>query len=289
MSYDNACKYLAEKYPAVFVRWLLGIEAKNIRILKTELNVDPIYVDSLLLLRIGRQILHLEFQTKPVSNPPLPLRMLDYSVRLKRKYRCAVTQVLIFLETTNSPVVFTEEYRDETTIHQYRVMRIWEQEPSLFLNTPALLPFAPLTKSNSPTELLAQVAAQVNQIDDSEQLKGITACTEILAGLRFDNNLIRSLFREDIMRESTVYQSILEEGKQAGLREGREEARQQGRQEEALRIVMVILRRKFGELESRLSARINQLSLQQLEELTADILDFTEIEDLDAWLGYPRE
>ena len=64
MSYDNACKYLAEKYPAVFVRWLLGIEAKNIRLLKTELNVDPIYVDSLLLLLIGRQILHLEFQTR---------------------------------------------------------------------------------------------------------------------------------------------------------------------------------------------------------------------------------
>lgn len=87
MSYDNACKYLAEKYPGVFVRWLLGIEAKNIRLLNTELNVDPIYVDSLLLLRIGRQVLHLEFQTKPASKPPLPLRMLDYSVRLKRKYR----------------------------------------------------------------------------------------------------------------------------------------------------------------------------------------------------------
>ncbi|GCA77365.1 hypothetical protein MiTe_04219 [Microcystis aeruginosa NIES-2520] len=54
MIYDNACKYLTEKYPAEFVRWLLQTEPEKLRILRTELSLDPIYADSLILLRMGR-------------------------------------------------------------------------------------------------------------------------------------------------------------------------------------------------------------------------------------------
>jgi predicted transposase YdaD len=61
-------------------------------------------------------------------------------VRLKRKYRCSVVQIIIFLQKTTNQIAFTEEYRDETTIHQYRVIRLWEQDPTVFLNNPALLP-----------------------------------------------------------------------------------------------------------------------------------------------------
>jgi predicted transposase/invertase (TIGR01784 family) len=284
MSYDNACKYLAEKYPADFVRWLLQTEPEKLRILKTELNLEPVYADSLILLRMGRQILHLEFQTKPQSKPPLPLRVLDYSVRLKRKYRCSVVQIIIFLQKTSNKIAFTEEYRDETTIHQYRVIRLWEQDPTVFLNNPALLPFAPLTKSDSPPDLLAQVAQKVNQIEDPEQRQNLASCTGILPGLRFEENLIRSLLREDIMKESVFYQSILREGKEEGIKEGKKE----GSKEEAKKLVLRLLNLTLGELEPRLLHKIETLSLSQLEELAAALLDFSEPEDLEAWLGYPR-
>jgi predicted transposase YdaD len=107
--------------------------------------VEPIRADSVFLLKMGRQILHLEFQTQPQSKPPLPLRMLDYSVRLKRKYRCPVIQVIIFLQPTESELVFTQKDEDETTIHHYRVIRLWDQDPNLFISEPGLYPFAPLT------------------------------------------------------------------------------------------------------------------------------------------------
>ena len=77
-----------------FARWLLASEPTEIRVLKTELTLEPIRADSLSFLRAANQILHLEFQTLPVSKSPMPLRMLDYSVRLKRQYRCSVVQVL---------------------------------------------------------------------------------------------------------------------------------------------------------------------------------------------------
>ena len=111
MSFDNVCKFLAEQYPQVFVKWLLDSEETSIRVLKTELNVNPIQADSVLFLRVGKRILHLEFQTEPKSKPPLPLRMLDYYIRLKRKYNYPITQIIIFLQKSNSEFVFKEQYQ----------------------------------------------------------------------------------------------------------------------------------------------------------------------------------
>lgn len=78
------------------------VEVQQIEVLKTELTLEPIRADSVTFLQVANQILHIEFQTLAKSNPALNFRMLDYSVRLKRQYRCPVVQVLIFLqETTN--------------------------------------------------------------------------------------------------------------------------------------------------------------------------------------------
>jgi len=193
MSYDNACKYLAERFPTDFTRWLLGIEATRIRVLKTELDVEPIRADSVTFLRVADRILHLEFETDAYSKPPMPFRMLDYSVRLKRKYRRDVEQFAIFLQETSNEIVFTTEYRDRTTTHRYNVIRLWEQDPAIFLDNPGLLPLAVLARSDSPETLLEQVAERVDRIENTEQQQGIAACTGILAGLRFEKDLIRSI------------------------------------------------------------------------------------------------
>ncbi len=112
-------------------------------------------IDSLTFLQTENQILHIEFQTETTSDTPIPLRMLDYSVRLKRLYGIPVTQVVIFLKETNDPKAFIEAYVDETTTHNYRVVRMWEQDSALFLGNPALLPLAPLTQTTSPQRLLS--------------------------------------------------------------------------------------------------------------------------------------
>jgi predicted transposase YdaD len=91
MSFDNLCKLLAEKHPARFAAWLLGEEVTTlIEILKTELSIEPIRADSVTLLKTSGRILHLEFQTTWISDPPTPLRLLDYWVRLYRLYRLPI-------------------------------------------------------------------------------------------------------------------------------------------------------------------------------------------------------
>lgn len=268
MSYDNACKYLAEEYPRDFMRWLLGIEPQNIEVLKTELTLEPIRADSVIFLQTENEILHIEFQTLPQSTPAIPFRMLDYSVRLKRQYKCDVTQVVVFLQETTNEVVFTEEYRDRTTTHHYQAVRIWEQEPVLFLDNPALLPLATLARTNSPQSLLGQVAEQIAKIPDRETKQNIAGCTEILAGLRFEKDIIRQFLREDIMQESVIYQDILEQGKK----------------QEALSFCNSLLSERFEELDSSIIARVQVLSVEKLEALGRALFRISTVDDLVAWL-----
>jgi predicted transposase/invertase (TIGR01784 family) len=275
LNYDNACKYLAEQYPVEFVTWLLSLESQDIQVLKTELTLEPIRADAVTFLQTANQILHIEFQTLPASNPPIPFRMLDYSVRLKRQYRCDVEQVVIFLQATNDEIVFTEDYQDRTTSHRYRVVRLWEQDSAPFLANPGLLPLATLTQTDSPQALLAQVAEQVDRISDREQRQNIAGCAEILAGLRFEKDLIRQFFREEIMRESVIYQDILQQGVQQG--------RQEGRQEGEVALITRQLTRRLGDLDLLLIERIRGLSTLALEELGVALLDFSNAADLMAW------
>lgn len=93
MPFDNLCKLLSEKHPDRFASWVLGTPQRSVAVLKTELGIEPIRADYVTFLQLEGQILHLEFQTKLESNPPLPLPMLDYWVRLYRLYRLPITQV----------------------------------------------------------------------------------------------------------------------------------------------------------------------------------------------------
>ena len=64
------------------------------------------------------------------------------------------------------------------------------------------------------------------------------------------------------------------------MREGIE----QGKQSEALSIIKRLLSRKIGTLTPELQQRIEQLQLTQLEDLAEELLDFSEVADLEAWL-----
>ena len=272
MSFDNVCKILAEKYPLDFANWLLPETVEKIKVLKTELSIEPIRADSVILLQTKNRILHLEFQTRTKSETPIPLRMLDYFVRLVRQYNLPVTQVVIFLQETTNEIAFTEAYINEMTTHRYRVIRMWEQDSALFLNNPALLPLAPLTKTNSASGLLSQVAREIAKITDVPARQNTAAYTEILAGLRFEKNLIRQLLSEDIMQESVIYQDILQKGEQ------------KGEQKEAFRFLNRQLNRRFGEMDSFIVERIRLLPTEQLEILGEEFLDFSGISDLVNWL-----
>ncbi len=68
------------------------------------------------------------------------------------------------------------------------------------------------------------------------------------------------------------------------MREGIEQGLAQGKQSEALTIVTRQLNHQIGTLTPELQQRIEQLQLAQLEDLAEELLDFSEVADLEAWL-----
>ncbi|MFN6559700.1 MAG: Rpn family recombination-promoting nuclease/putative transposase [Nostoc sp. ChiSLP01] len=276
MSFDNLCKLLSEKHPINFASWVLGTPQTSVKVLKTELSIEPIRADYVTFLQLQERILHLEFQTKLESTPPLPLRMLDYWVRLYRLYRLPITQVVVLLLPPAPETVIETAFSLETTRHEYRVICLWEENPEQFLNDPALLPLAPLAATTQPQTLLQQVVERVNQLQP-EQRPEIATYTQILAGLKYKKDLIRQLFREGMMRESVIYQEILQEGEQRG--------EQRGRQEGERSLILRLLNRRVGELPQQLLERIETLDLEQLENLGEALLDFQAIADLETWFS----
>jgi len=272
LAYDNVLKRLAAEYPSAFVQWLLTVNAANIEVLPTDLSLEPVRSDALYFLPHLGRILHLEFQTEPKSNPPVPVRMLDYFVRLYRQYDRPIEQVVIFLKPTNSEAAFTEEFAVGNTVHRYRVIRMWEQDPTPLLANPSLLPLAVLARTDAPTSLLQQVAAQVELIQEQQQQREISAYTEILAGLKFDKDLIRRFLREELMRESVIYQEM------------RREIRQEALQEGEATLVLRQLTRRLGQVAPEVRSQIQQLPVEQLEELGEALLDFSSTQDLTDWL-----
>lgn len=123
--------------------------------------------------------------------------------------------------------------------------------------------------------LLTEIAQRVNQLE-LDRRQEVSTYIQILAGLKFEKALIQKIFREGMMRESVIYQDILEEGRE----KGREEGRSQGE----LNLVIRLLTRRFGAVDETVRSRIASLPLPLLEDLGEALLDFTEIEDLMNWL-----
>lgn len=211
--YDDTCRFLAEHFSTDFASWLLGKPVALTKIQPSELSLDPIRADALILLESDESVLHIEFQTRPKNTTPF--RILDYRVRMYRKYPTKpMRQVVIYLKQTGSELVYQTSFTMERTCHEFDVIRLWEQPASLFLQYPGLIPFAVLGQSANAEETLRQAAQKVDQIADPTAQANVMAASGILAGLKLEDEIVYRILRRDIMQESTVYRAIRREGQE---------------------------------------------------------------------------
>jgi predicted transposase/invertase (TIGR01784 family) len=272
--YDNTCKYLAENFPEDLSRWLLGVPISLVQMQPTELSVEPIRADSMILLTNHNLILHIEFQTVPVGE--MGFRMLDYRVRAHRKFPGKqMRQIVIYLTPTTSDLVNLTTFELESTRHEFEVIRLWEQPSSIFLESVGLYPFASLAQTDQPELVLREVAARIEEIPERKLQADISAMSYILAGLVLDRDRVGRIIRRDIMRESVTYQDILAEGEVKGL--------ERGLQLEKL-LVIKQLTKKLGNLTPRIQGQVNNLAIDRVESLGEALLDFNSMADLEAWL-----
>ena len=75
------------------------------------------------------------------------------------------------------------------------------------------------------------------------------------------------------LKQTRVYQEALEEGRQLG----------------EVALVLRQLNRRVGEISPELQAKVEALSLEQVEALAEALLDFSRVEDLVSWLDMQGE
>lgn len=183
----------------------------------------------------------------------MPFRMLDYRVRGYRRFpHKQMRQVVIYLRKTASPLITKNDFRLEKTYHEFEVIRLWEQPTERFLTVPGLLPFAVLSQTKDLTMVLTQVAQAVEAITDQRLQSNIAAASAVLAGILLQKDVISRILRSEIMRESVIYQAILQEGKA-----------------EITRKVAVNLLRIGMSLDQ--IAQVSELSLEQVQALQREI------------------
>lgn len=102
--FDAICRFLAETFSTDFAIWLLGEPVDLTELSPSELSLEPIRADALILLQSDELVLHVEFQTAPNAN--IPFRMADYRLRVHRRFpQKQMRQVVVYLQQTNSALV----------------------------------------------------------------------------------------------------------------------------------------------------------------------------------------
>jgi predicted transposase YdaD len=117
----------------------------------------------------------------------------------------------------------------------------------------------------------------IESIPDKTQQSNIAAATAIIAGLVLDTMVIKRLLREEIMKESVMYQEIEAAGEARGL--------EKGRQKEAA-LILRLLGRRFGEIPGSLTEQIGALPVERLENLGEALLDLQSLSELVSWLEH---
>ncbi len=256
-------------------------------------NVSTVSAETDKLLRRGGPdpvIVHVEFLSSRDSRYPDQLHW--YNTLAVRKHEEPVWSVLVLLRPSADGPGLTGEYertfpgRGRSLVFHYDVVRVWQLPPERFLEAGLpLLPLAPVSNV-APERLSTVLTAVAERLRDEagpELKTTLWAATEILLGLNYPEERVQELTEEITtmvlgiqgLEESSVYQGIYRRGKAEGIAEG--EAKK------ARAILVHLGRKKWGEPDEQILARIAGIDdLDLLDLLSERILDATGWDELFA-------
>ncbi|MCY7337786.1 MAG: DUF4351 domain-containing protein, partial [Chamaesiphon sp.] len=134
--------------------------------------------------------------------------------------------------------------------------------------------FRLMGKGNVQQNAVAEVAA----LPASHPYRGNTLDLFLSLKLELEaKQTIEPEERELIMQLSPLLVEKIEAAEERG--------RQQGRQQGEYRLILRLLKKRVGDIAPEIQTQIENLTLERLEILGEDLLDFTNITDLDLWLS----
>ncbi len=214
-------------------------------------------------------------------------RLFRYFLRLYDKYRLPVFPVAIMSYGSPkeaAPDVFRVGFGGVTTVtFNYVVIQLNRLDWRDFEEQPNPVACALMAKMRmAKTERAEVKLAALSKLTELElnpaQTNIISAFVDTYLSLNeqeqseFEQKLaqIEPTKKEDVMELTTSWK---EQGSAEGLREGER------------KLVIKLLRRRFGSLSEGEEAQIGYLNTEKLEELAQDLLDFKSRDELVSWLN----
>jgi predicted transposase YdaD len=304
-AYDSTTKHLIEAHPRDWLA-LAGMpipaSPDAVSVVDADLSVMTTAADKLIRVSAGdaSYLAHVEFQSS--ADADLDRRILVYNVLGRWRHRMPVRSVVLLLRPQAAAKSVTGSVtevlaHDARLEFSYRLVRVWELPVETLLSGGlGLLPIAPIAAvdENALPGIVDRMRARLSREVLPEEAKEIWVATQILMGLRYEEQLIENLLTGVYeMEESVTYQAIIQKGFARGLREGerhgraegerhgRAEGERQGRAEGERSALIRLGTEKFGSPDAQTLASIRAIDdANSLEQLCVGVLHVSSWDEL---------
>ena len=249
-------------------------------------------------------LFHIEAQSQQQEH--FGQRMFRYFAKLHDKYKLPVYPIALLMfdsPLAAQPAAYQVAFPDLPVLEfRYRVVQLNNLSWRDFINHPNPLTAALMAKMKIDKKDRPRVKAEclrmflTMRLDEEKAgliLEFVETYLELNAAeektFRRELATIAPELEEEAMEFMTSWekrglQRGLKKGLKEGLKEGEQKGRQEGQQEKAREIVLRQLQLKLGMLSTPLTARLQTLSVKQLDQLSLDLFSFASVADLTAWL-----
>jgi hypothetical protein len=219
-------------------------------------TVETRQMDSLIKVLLAGEpaLVHCEFQTSDSTHLEMVRRNVGYLGRCYERYGLPIFSHVIYLRPDagrTDPGGYVQDIRGYRFIVEYKVIRLIEVEGASVLASrqPGLMPFCPLMQPPVGMDALQWIHQCVETTKslsvDTPIRNNLLLDLWVMGGLVHEPQAIATLFPEDIMQESSVYQYIIEKGRAEGIEQGIEQGKQLGARESTIEDILLLLDTRF--------------------------------------------
>ena len=264
--YDIAAKHAAQEFPKDMLHLILGTaDFEIMEHLDIELPaVEVRRMDSLTKIRLQGKptLIHREYQLQDSYPVSIARRIAGYRGQCYQQTELPIRSYVIYFRPPagrRDPGGFFQnaDIPGQRFISEYEVIRLYELEgePLLAARPPGLMPFLPLMQPPAGVDnvtWLQQCVETTRQLPlDTATIDNLLMSLGIFGNLAYDQETVFTIISEEDMRQSSIFQRLmeqpLEEARKKALQEGIQKGKALGARENALDNLLEVLDARFHE------------------------------------------